>query len=134
MKIHPAGGFTELHTLWMIEEKAAVPQRVIDIWHRRHDYWLLAGIATFEFSLFTLFLQSFVFYRLSKIDGYVNKTLQARLLALPGRAAGPALQYHQRAVQVRAGQGLLPRAQEPLPAAPLQTARAGYDLDVVKSL
>nr|CAD7601329.1 unnamed protein product [Timema genevievae] len=33
------GGFTELHTLWINEEKAAVPGR-------EHDYWLLAGIVT----------------------------------------------------------------------------------------
>merc|ERR1711992_481009 len=38
------GGFTELHTLWQNEEKAAVPGREYEIWHRRHDYWLLAGI------------------------------------------------------------------------------------------
>ena len=39
------GGFTELHTLWQNEEKAAVPGREYEIWHRRHDYWLLAGKA-----------------------------------------------------------------------------------------
>merc|ERR1712038_1215100 len=38
------GGFTELHTLWENEEKAAVPGREYEVWHRRHDYWLLAGI------------------------------------------------------------------------------------------
>merc|ERR1719288_293986 len=38
------GGFTELHTLWQNEEKAAVPGREFEIWHRRHDSWLLAGI------------------------------------------------------------------------------------------
>lgn len=38
------GGFTELHTLWLNEEKAAVPGNEFEIWHRRHDYWLLAGI------------------------------------------------------------------------------------------
>ncbi|CAG2175749.1 unnamed protein product, partial [Oppiella nova] len=38
------GGFTELHTLWQNEEKAAVPVRQLEIWHRRHDYWLLSGI------------------------------------------------------------------------------------------
>ncbi|XP_065202683.1 chromodomain-helicase-DNA-binding protein Mi-2 homolog [Planococcus citri] len=38
------GGFTELHTLWINEEKAAVPGREYEIWHRRHDFWLLAGI------------------------------------------------------------------------------------------
>uniref|UniRef100_A0A7E5A0P2 DNA helicase n=1 Tax=Panagrellus redivivus TaxID=6233 RepID=A0A7E5A0P2_PANRE len=39
------GGFTELHTLWLNEERAAVPNKETEIWHRRHDYWLLAGIA-----------------------------------------------------------------------------------------
>ena len=28
------GGFTELHTLWQNEEKAAVPGREYEIWHR----------------------------------------------------------------------------------------------------
>lgn len=37
------GGFTELHTLWQHEKKAATG-RELEIWHRRHDYWLLAGI------------------------------------------------------------------------------------------
>ncbi|XP_069466385.1 chromodomain-helicase-DNA-binding protein 5 isoform X6 [Ambystoma mexicanum] len=42
------GGFTgKLHTLWQNEEKAAVSSgKIYDIWHRRHDYWLLAGIVT----------------------------------------------------------------------------------------
>uniref|UniRef100_A0A670J335 Chromodomain helicase DNA binding protein 5 n=1 Tax=Podarcis muralis TaxID=64176 RepID=A0A670J335_PODMU len=39
--------FTELHTLWQNEERAAVSSgKIYDIWHRRHDYWLLAGIVT----------------------------------------------------------------------------------------
>ncbi|OTF80302.1 chromodomain-helicase-DNA-binding protein Mi-2-like protein [Euroglyphus maynei] len=37
------GGFTELHTLWTNEEKAATGHEY-EIWHRRHDYWLLTGI------------------------------------------------------------------------------------------
>jgi len=37
------GGFTELHTLWHNEERAA-QGRIYEIWHRRHDYWLLSGI------------------------------------------------------------------------------------------
>ncbi|KAL8198638.1 UNVERIFIED_CONTAM: choline dehydrogenase 5, partial [Gekko kuhli] len=42
------GGFTELHTLWQNEERAAVSSgKIYDIWHRRHDYWLLAGIVTY---------------------------------------------------------------------------------------
>ncbi|XP_051932909.1 chromodomain-helicase-DNA-binding protein 5 isoform X2 [Hippocampus zosterae] len=41
------GGFTELHTLWQTEERAALSSgKMADIWHRRHDYWLLAGIVT----------------------------------------------------------------------------------------
>ncbi|XP_013871478.1 chromodomain-helicase-DNA-binding protein 5 [Austrofundulus limnaeus] len=41
------GGFTELHTLWQTEERAALSSgKIHDIWHRRHDYWLLAGIVT----------------------------------------------------------------------------------------
>uniref|UniRef100_A0A7M4EYU0 Chromodomain helicase DNA binding protein 5 n=1 Tax=Crocodylus porosus TaxID=8502 RepID=A0A7M4EYU0_CROPO len=37
----------ELHTLWQNEERAAVSSgKIYDIWHRRHDYWLLAGIVT----------------------------------------------------------------------------------------
>ncbi|XP_076814898.1 chromodomain-helicase-DNA-binding protein 3-like isoform X3 [Clavelina lepadiformis] len=40
------GGFTELHTLWQTEEQAAVQSgRINEIWHRKHDYWLIAGIA-----------------------------------------------------------------------------------------
>ncbi|KHJ49017.1 CHDCT2 domain protein [Trichuris suis] len=38
------GGFTELHALWLNEERAASMNRLHEIWHRRHDYWLLAGI------------------------------------------------------------------------------------------
>lgn len=41
------GGFTELHTLWQNEERAANPGREYEIWHRRHDYWLLAGIVKY---------------------------------------------------------------------------------------
>ena len=37
------GGFTELHTLWQNEERAA-NGRENEIWHRRHDFWLLSGI------------------------------------------------------------------------------------------
>uniref|UniRef100_A0A3Q3VJI6 Uncharacterized protein n=1 Tax=Mola mola TaxID=94237 RepID=A0A3Q3VJI6_MOLML len=39
------GGFTELHSLWQNEERAAtVTKKTNEIWHRRHDYWLLTGI------------------------------------------------------------------------------------------
>ncbi len=46
------GGFTELLTLWQNEEKAAVPGREFEIWHRRHDYWLLAGLFTLRYHLY----------------------------------------------------------------------------------
>lgn len=39
------GGFTELHTLWEVEEK----RKCDDIWWRKHDYWLLAGVVTYPF-------------------------------------------------------------------------------------
>uniref|UniRef100_A0A8C6KE77 Chromodomain helicase DNA binding protein 3 n=1 Tax=Nothobranchius furzeri TaxID=105023 RepID=A0A8C6KE77_NOTFU len=36
---------TELHTLWQNEERAAISSgKMNEIWHRRHDFWLLAGI------------------------------------------------------------------------------------------
>uniref|UniRef100_A0A3Q2NQB1 Chromodomain helicase DNA binding protein 4a n=1 Tax=Fundulus heteroclitus TaxID=8078 RepID=A0A3Q2NQB1_FUNHE len=45
------GGFTELHSLWQNEERAAtVTKKTNEIWHRRHDYWLLAGIIQYPFS------------------------------------------------------------------------------------
>ena len=37
------GGFTELHTLWEVEEK----RKCNDIWWRCHDYWLLAGVVMY---------------------------------------------------------------------------------------
>ena len=39
------GGFTELHALWQYEEQQLRPGREYETWHRRHDYWLLAGKA-----------------------------------------------------------------------------------------
>ncbi|KAL3318138.1 choline dehydrogenase 3 [Cichlidogyrus casuarinus] len=39
------GGFTELHTIWQNEQRAIQEQnREAEIWHRKHDYWLLAGV------------------------------------------------------------------------------------------
>lgn len=40
------GGFTELHTLWVNEEKAAVPGREYEIWHRRYVYNPIHYIST----------------------------------------------------------------------------------------
>lgn len=39
------GGFTELHTLWYNEERAIKQNPEHEIWNRKHDYWLLSGIA-----------------------------------------------------------------------------------------
>jgi len=44
------GGFTELHTLWLNEQRAVQPGGEFSTWHRRHDYWLLAGIMTHGYS------------------------------------------------------------------------------------
>ncbi len=40
------GGFTNLHALWQYEENLLQRGHEADMWHRRHDYWLLAGIVT----------------------------------------------------------------------------------------
>lgn len=40
--------FVELHTLWQNEERAAISSgKMNEIWHRRHDFWLLAGIVLY---------------------------------------------------------------------------------------
>ena len=44
------GGFTELHALWLNEQRALTINHEHDIWHRRHDYWLLAGIVAHGYS------------------------------------------------------------------------------------
>lgn len=39
------GGFTDLHTIWLNEERALMENRGgVEIWNRKHDYWLLAGV------------------------------------------------------------------------------------------
>ena len=38
------GGLTELHILWYFEDLELKPGKEHEIWNRRHDYWLLAGI------------------------------------------------------------------------------------------
>ena len=46
------GGFTELHFSWSCEErsfKAAAAQKKTEVWNRRHDYFLLCGIAKHGF-------------------------------------------------------------------------------------
>ncbi|NWR82099.1 CHD3 protein, partial [Centropus unirufus] len=44
----------ELHTLWQNEERAAIASgKLNEIWHRRHDYWLLAGIVLHGYARWT---------------------------------------------------------------------------------
>lgn len=38
------GGLTELQTLWYFEDNELKPKHEHEIWNRRHDYWMLAGI------------------------------------------------------------------------------------------
>lgn len=44
------GGFTELHTLWLNEQRTVVTNKEYETWHRLHDYWLLSGIVTHGYS------------------------------------------------------------------------------------
>ncbi|KAK2159555.1 hypothetical protein LSH36_151g07062 [Paralvinella palmiformis] len=37
------GGFTELHAFWQLEESNMELSKEYQTWHRRHDFWLLAG-------------------------------------------------------------------------------------------
>ncbi|XP_068598282.1 chromodomain-helicase-DNA-binding protein 5 [Brachionichthys hirsutus] len=67
------GGFTELHTLWQTEERAALSSgKMHDIWHRRHDYWLLAGIVTYPSS--GLLEQALVIEEQLRRAAYLNMT------------------------------------------------------------
>ena len=45
------GGLTELHTLWYFEENELKPKHEHEIWNRRHDYWMLAGIVKHGYEL-----------------------------------------------------------------------------------
>lgn len=47
------GGFTELHTIWEVEER----QKRDDIWWRKHDYWLLAGLVVYPLKKKTVILR-----------------------------------------------------------------------------
>lgn len=75
--------FPELHTLWQNEERAAISSgKLNEIWHRRHDYWLLAGI---------------VLYPLTKIQGKKGSLnlergeLQRRGVHMAGRGTSATL-------------------------------------------
>ena len=44
------GGFTELHSVWQTEHRAVQQGNEYEMWHRRHDYWLLSGIVAHGYS------------------------------------------------------------------------------------
>ena len=60
------GGFTELHAVWNHEEAMVVDGLEWLVWHRRHDYWLIAGVITYplrtirQFDVIT-FLQTILY-------------------------------------------------------------------------
>uniref|UniRef100_A0A8R1HU68 Uncharacterized protein n=1 Tax=Caenorhabditis japonica TaxID=281687 RepID=A0A8R1HU68_CAEJA len=54
------GGFTELHSLWNNEEKVARNGKEYEIWHRRHDYWLLAAIVIHGYGRYQINFQDII--------------------------------------------------------------------------
>uniref|UniRef100_A0A2C9KA91 CHD C-terminal 2 domain-containing protein n=1 Tax=Biomphalaria glabrata TaxID=6526 RepID=A0A2C9KA91_BIOGL len=68
------GGFTELHTLWSNEQRALTKGREHEVWHRRHDYWLLAGIITWLISILQLLEQALVIEEQLRRAAYLNLT------------------------------------------------------------
>lgn len=69
------GGFTELHSLWANEEKAAVPNRELEVWHRRHDYWLLAGIIKHGYGRWQDIQNDFSFLIINEVGNGILETL-----------------------------------------------------------
>ena len=57
------GGFTNLHALWQYEENLLKDGHQHEMWHRRHDYWLLAGIVTHGYRHWQVCLLSYSMYR-----------------------------------------------------------------------
>ena len=57
------GGFTNLHALWQYEENLLKQGHQHEMWHRRHDYWLLAGIVTHGYRHWQVCLLSYSMYR-----------------------------------------------------------------------
>lgn len=51
------GGYTELHSLWINEEKVARNGKEYEIWHRRHDFWLLAAVAVYGYGRYQINFQ-----------------------------------------------------------------------------
>ncbi|KAG9482006.1 hypothetical protein GDO78_010958, partial [Eleutherodactylus coqui] len=74
------GGFTELHTLWQNEERAAVTSgKIYEIWHRRHDYWLLAGILLEQALVIEEQLRRAAYLNMTQDPNHPAMALNARL-------------------------------------------------------
>lgn len=68
----------ELHSLWQNEERAAtVTKKTNEIWHRRHDYWLLAGIIQYPWIILKFMHLRLVFVQ--------SKQLSSSLTVAPYR-------------------------------------------------
>lgn len=118
------GGFTELHTLWLNEEKAAVPGREYEIWHRRHDYWLLAGIVTHGYGRWQD-IQNDIRY----ITIVLNFRLSCFILVKIKKLMTIVIfqvRHYQWAFQNGCWQGQLFGDQEQVPGATIQVARASF--------
>lgn len=52
------GGFTQLHTIWKNENDVVQRDGLeYEMWNRRHDYWLLAGITVHGYGLYSLIMK-----------------------------------------------------------------------------
>lgn len=61
------GGFSEIHKLWEKEEESVVPNRELETWHRRHDYWLLAAIVKYGYARWTDIQNDPAFYIINEV-------------------------------------------------------------------
>lgn len=41
------GGFIELYTLWINEQRVFQFGKEYEVWYRRYDYWFLVGIVMY---------------------------------------------------------------------------------------
>ena len=62
------GGFTELHAFWQLEESNMELSKEYQTWHRRHDFWLLAGVVTYPFFSLSLCWRQISVFVLSSVE------------------------------------------------------------------
>merc|ERR1711915_1015052 len=101
------GGFTELHTLWQNEEKAAVPGREYEIWHRRHDHWFTIINEPFKMDVgkgnFLEIKNKFLARRFKLLEQALvieEQLRRAAFLNLTQDAAHPAMALNSRFAEV----------------------------------